>query len=217
MKTLLFSLFIFLFLFTSCSKDVGISGTPVSPKAFRAPDTISYHDIISDTTFTATGPALCCPPYFLCRDSSIYYQLDVDADGVTDFQVFSQVSYIAYGGPTNPNKEEYVCGVNSVNAIDGVFSTHISGPCDMINIDPSGNVIDNTLYYDTNSNIYFDYPGIALYGSDNTDKYIGFKIQRHSKYYYGWILFSNVQNKMTLKSWALNKTANNSIIAGQAH
>ena len=212
MKKLLFILFILsLFLFGNCAKDVGIA------KAIQSPDTISYHDIIPDTTFTANGQAICCPPYFRCRDSSFYYPLDVDADGVTDFNLFSQVAYIAYGGPTNPNKEEYFCGVNSVNTNDGVFSLHISAPFVNTIIDSTGNVIDNTLYYDPNSYIYWLYPGIGIGGTNNTDKYVGYKIHRNSNNYFGWILFSNISNKLTLKSWALNKTANNSIIAGQTH
>lgn len=170
MKKLYFILFVLsLFFLGNCSKDVEI------PKSIQTPDTIASHDIIPDTSFNATGPWICCPPYFRCRDSSCFYPLDVDADGVTDFNLFSQVSFVDYGGPTNQNKEQYNCGISSINATDGAFSTHILGPCVTTNIDSTGNIIDNTLYYYNNSYIYFLYPGIGYYATNNTDKYIGYK------------------------------------------
>ena len=182
------------------------------------PDTIVYHDIVPDTTFNATGPPLCCNPYsFICRDSTCSYQLDVDADGIMDFEFVSQVQYVSGGTPTSSTSEAYYGSVNCVNNYDSVISISINGPVGIKSVVSAGNVISNSLNYINASSIYYTYPRLGSLGINYTNDYIGFKIVRHNKNYFGWILFSNIANSMTIKSWAINKTANNSIIAGQTH
>jgi hypothetical protein len=211
MKNIIFGLFIFsLLIISSCKRDVALPYIPLLP------DTIIYHDI-PDTTFTATGPALFGPPYFRCRDSIFNFPLDVNEDGPCDFYLFSRVYFTDFGGPTITNKEDYFCGMVSVNSSDGVYSKALWGPSSISHVDSIGDIINNTLNYNCNSDIYNYDPHYGIYGGNYTNKYLGFKIIRNGKNYFGWVLFSNVVNRITFKAWAINKTAGNSIVAGQTH
>lgn len=199
-------LFCFLAIFYSCEKDVGISASP-SPKPASAPDTIFYSDI-TDTTFYSVAYVWPSP---YPADSSCSFQLDVDGDLIPDFRLFSNNS-----GASITSGGSYACGGNSFGASDGLATLTTPGPVLQISVLSIGSYVGASLYYDSLSCVKASFAYIMWQcGSDNTDKYCGFKIYRGTNYYYGWILFSNAATQMTIKAWAINKTAGNSILTGQ--
>jgi hypothetical protein len=190
-------LIIFSFVFlASCKKDPAI----IDPDGFSvtASDTIEYHDI-ADTTFSLYDSCL----------------LDVDSQAGPDFKLYS-TQY-----PGTLGAYSTFLGITSNNTNDGFVSlpTSASPGGQGMAVLSSGNLIEAGLRYINPSNIriyYYTPPSWSIsWGTDNTDKYIGFKIARSGKNYFGWILFSNYSFGMTVKSWAINRTANNTIDTGQ--
>lgn len=184
--------------FAGCQKDPIIIDSEAIPAT--VPDTIEYHDI-SDTTFSVYDSML----------------LDIDSQVGADFKLFSTTTPGTLGASSS------FLGIWSNNTSDGFVSLPESASPggQGMSVLSSGNLIEPALRYINPADIriyYYTPPSwVTSWGTDNTDKYIGFKIVRGGQNYFGWILFSNYLFNMTVKSWAINRTAGNTILAGQTY
>jgi hypothetical protein len=189
-------------------------------------DTIVYTDIAdvylhSVNAYTQTQWSPCHDP--IPSDSSTHYDLDLTGDGQTDVIITCSHHYAgSWQSSGNPCASYYYqVGVSfdTTAADDAVLATSAGG-CDSLNY---GEPIGPGLLYRPGGaaiNLSAPYPG-GGYGFSfprGNDYYVGFRIKRNGITMYGWLLVNtDTYNGVYVKSWALNKTNNLDISAGQTN
>jgi Secretion system C-terminal sorting domain len=172
---------------------------------------IVYTDVIPDSIKTCTpSPGSSC---------SSTYQLDLNNDGISDFQLY-QFHWIDLC-PV-PRHSSYV-------SVSPLGSNKVACESTSIGICPlalaNGVVIQNNNWYSTSGLKLEEHltgcSGTLQYTCSNwylaTDKYLGLKLIVGSNTYYGWVRLDVAQfgTSFTIKDYAYNSIPNQPILAGQ--
>lgn len=211
----LFLCSISILLFENCKKEKTIE----APQTLQiAPDSIEYYDIIPDTTITSVQ-------YYtpwggtVPSDSSCSLVFDIDSDSTVDFSL-SIGHYYHWVSNSNPQANyNYVMSVYSPDSTCRFTRTSYYGPNVLANFIPYATIIDTSLLYNNYVTLFANQPYMMGYGNYSVlgDNYVGFEFSKNNSKYFGWILVTIQHFNLTLRSWAINKTANNTIFAGQTN
>jgi hypothetical protein len=212
--------------FLSCKKNKGIIDQPVVK-----PDHILYTDI-ADTTLTSIDSMQYigsddygdCYQYFP-EESEQSIQLDINNDGVNDFEVTHSHWY-----GTEQWSPHCWCNVyrNFQTQIQGINNSRILvkyTTCLRFGENLTiGDTIDSTARYsappnpgwqwDNDANLYL-YSTTAMCSGYPESEYIGVSITKNDSVYYGWLRIFSDQNAFTVKAYAVNLTPGNCILVGQ--
>ncbi len=202
-------------LLLTCRKDAGLLPKPVEQ---IVPDSIVYTDI-SDSCITPiryyTAVNLYCSHSPVPTDTTVFITIDIDNDAVADFKIEVSDSYSSYcSSPSNPCP--YIIYSAKVYSLDTNYFasdkfTQLSNPY-MYSL---GESISNSNKWSSGASLGLS----ACYASYNFsgDKYIGLKIHKNGKTYFGWMMLSEDYDnwKFYLKSYAINYSDNKPILAGQ--
>jgi len=182
------------------------------------PDNIIYTDLVPDTSVSSVQKNL--PPYQMPppKDSSAQIDLDVDHDGINDITVGADVIYFFISASDPGANYWFGLGLGTIREQDSVPILITSPPCfSTARPYQKDELIFNNSHFSIGSLL-------SSSGSPqdpcecNTlsgDTYYGFKLYDHGGYDYGWILLNGGGTSITVKAFAINKTKNNPIKAGQ--
>ena len=189
------------------------------------PDDIHYVDFDPDTTFTSVSywtidEGFGIPsPY----DSSSGMIIDLDQDNIGDLHVIIRHDYM----PVEPSEPwscyQYHVYLWMVDQNDNIAYNKIFQVieyCDVAIPFKKDSLISDTLSYNESATAYkwCIGPYCDCYNdSYSGDGYFGFRLKRNGGYNYGWILLNldQLHYILTIKEFAINRTKNNSIKAGQ--
>ena len=198
---------------TFCKKDkeVIIENPPI------VPDSIIYTDLIPDTSVCSirnNWPLADLPPPW---DTSASIQLDVDSDNINDISISASIFY-QFLSASNPdvNYTRYL-EIGMIRVTDSLASYAYQWCSSIPRVFPKDSIIGINSTYSKGGYLYSSGGDSEPCSSATTgDSYCGFKIYGNGGYYYGWILLKRSGSvKVTVKEFAINKTINNSIKAGQ--
>ena len=144
-------------------------------------------------------------------DSYLEYMLDIDDNGTDDFMLVIKTWYyfVSASGPCrNYQYRIELRGLyeNMVTS-EGMYSLPV-----FLN---SGDVIDQSLEWQSTTNLMMDVAGAPFSSDFEGDRYVGLKLSSGKDSYFGWLYLSKLKFTVTLKACAVNQAANNSIQAGQ--
>jgi len=183
------------------------------------PDEIAYTDLIPDTTVTSVrrwisvyGDAIPIP-----SDSSASVSLDLDQDLVNDISL-GAYTYYNFVSASNPGANyNYYAGVAMLDVKDSIafgeiacYEYRVAKPF------PLDSVISDSSRFGRSCILYSrgSFPTCSIY-APNGDTYLGFKLFRNGGCRYGWIQIRFVSMSLTIKAFAINRTLNKPIRAGQ--
>jgi hypothetical protein len=145
-------------------------------------------------------------------DSSASISLDINNDGTNDFTIYcsSWYHFVSASIPCgNYNTSMTITGTNSNNQIA------TNGNFDIAKLYSLGEKIESSGVWKVSSTLMrssVTYPyGTNFEGS----KYLGLKIRQEQNDYFGWLYINKDGYVITVMSYAINLTVNNSIITGQ--
>lgn len=165
------------------------------------------------------------------RDSGSVYHLDLNKDGINDFDISYTKHVVAFSGHCNGTQTNYSIDITPQlsNAVlsDVDFYPYALNLNDAIS--PGSASWSNTTGPPLRSASWrcvAPAPGchICIYHltatlsgnwSDTADKYLGLKLIKGTNTYYGWARLSVSASGFTIKDYAYNSTPNDSIFAGQ--
>ncbi len=184
-------------------------------------DEIIYTDISPDTSFTSVrtwkneiGQDIPVP-----ADSSAGMLLDIDKDKISDMGVGISTSYNFVSASNPAANYNFYSGIYMINNSAGIAYSGTSGSCKVAHSFSNDSVISNKSTY-TNSVATFC-QGASIGCDCNSfagDTYFGFRLWNNGVYNYGWILLHfDYSMTITVKEFAINKTVNKSIRAGQKY
>ena len=183
------------------------------------PDSILYTDLIPDTTATSIrewGVGYNIP---VPADSFATIKLDVNKDNVFDLKANVGTMYYWVSNINAFANYSYYASLSMLQSSDSIAFYYTNGFCKIASAFNKDSVISENLSYSNHADTYAkgNAWGPCFCNTFNGDTYYGFKISVIGGYNYGWILMSfNVgSNKITVKGYAINKTLNKPIKAGQ--
>jgi len=202
----------------SCKKD---STTDQTPGPTNQSDNILYHSfspnisLHSILSFVYNPDPLSCGNTPVPTDSSIDYNLNLNADSVNDFVIMVRTTS-STGGSIHCANETYTISINAINADDSINFTSTPGvyPVPIQYDTTSNNVINQTGSWQNQiGTLSLTGQGVNLpFNLHFTDSYIGIKIKNN----FGWIhIAPDSLNGIIIKDYAINLTEYNSIKAGQ--
>ncbi len=183
-------------------------------------DDIYYYNIIPDTTITSVSSYYPFSGIPNPNDSTASIQIDLDNDGINDITL-SVSHYYQWQSASNPlSNYFYQSGLNMINSIDSIatlnyYDTQFGVNLTVLNFLHINDAINSNLRYHTSATIKSIVFWGPSYNGPYGDSYVGFKIKRNGNYHYGWILISRSGSNLTIKEFALNRTPNRKILAGQ--
>jgi|GEM_PF-2900046 len=149
-------------------------------------------------------------------DSSAGLLLDLNQNGIDDMGVGVHHFY-SFVSASNPGANyNYSCGIGIVSKTDGIAYKGTSGPCKVAEPFTKDSLISGKSTYYTSARAYSS--GHALVcGCDvfSGDTYFGVKLTNNGIVNFGWVLMSFNSNVLIIKEFAINRTNNNPIRAGQ--
>lgn len=195
-------------------------------------DTVSFARLIPDSiVYTEINPEILIRPVrywdppnlqYDCRqpvprDSSAHYDIDADNDGTFDFRVNSQTWHEFHSaGMPCMNFMRY-SDISALGATNSVAVNDLIGHC--ADVIPPGQPVSDMLMYSDHAETVRVYWKFWSCDEEctNGDNYFGFRMKKGSGYIYGWILMSLNQTEFqwTIKGFAINRTLNRKILAGQ--
>ena len=220
MKRLLaFSFFILLLI--GCKKD--IDNGPLAPAELQ--DDIYYVDLENSVHMRywySTEVESCCDGMFsflhlLPEDTIYHYELDVNQDSINDLKLSVSNFFNPETGKGNGGPDPYGdYGWSFSTVLRGLGETQVASLQDFsLDFLPEGEVINESIDYG-------EYRIIESYFCFNWEKslinpgYIPFRIEKEGDYYYGWLYINTSNyNSVKLLSFAINRTKNMDINAGQ--
>lgn len=172
---------------------------------------IVYTDVNPDTVFTCT--------LSLGNPCSTMYQLDLNNDGIVDFQLVK-----FYGTAPRQNSDSYV-SVTPLGSNKFTSSTTNFGTFNLVCASAlaNGDSIQNNNWYgarlmlEQNLVNGLSFAFTCHHWNAVTDKYLGLKLIVGSNTYYGWVRLDVAQNgtSFTVKDYAYNNIPNQPILAGE--
>jgi hypothetical protein len=181
-------------------------------------DDILYTNIQPDTSETSIRYwNLGRFPYPADSTALIYF--DVDNDYLMDIYagIYTHFYWVSASNPDN--NYSYGSGLVMVNELDSIAVLDITSPLIIAKHFHIDSIIDNNSKYFPNGSTYKTWSGDNPFTCNtfNGDTYYGFKISKIGGYNFGWILLSisTSINKLTIKEFAINRTLNKPIKAGQ--
>ena len=215
MKRLLQITTVIYLLFASCTKDVGLF--PENTSHLQLADSIIYTDI-ADTCFTSVGYYYMhpsgCGMVPAPGDSTANRIFDLDSDQITDMEVTLHhfTFTISVSNPCSNYGYNNLCLAQLNPAFS--FAVKSASAVTTNSLYSAGDVIDSSCNWQSNAYPRYSW-SFAGYGfTDN--HYAAIRIVENGNTYYGWILLSNMGSiGGCIKSWAINYTSNNPILAGQ--
>jgi hypothetical protein len=210
-----FGIFAFLLFSEGCKKnDSNITNTVL-------PDQILYTDLVPDSSATSVRYWIYLIDILpVPDDSSAIIDLDINNDHLMDLRVYVYTSYYWVSNSNPGANYTYGTGLVMLQEKDSVAYSENPGYCIIAKAFKKDSLISVSSKYSE---------AVATYASGNNwnspchcntfknDTYFGIKLSVQGGYNYGWILisFDIGSNKVTIKEFAINKTLNNPIRAGQ--
>jgi hypothetical protein len=213
----------FMLLLISCSDGGDDTIPPPPPPA--PPDSIYFHNITPDTSFTSADTFVLHGSggfyYALPIDSSASYGFDVTNDGLEDFRFTIRQWYyfISASNPVgNYNYEIRFSGTTpgcEVKIPDQAPFPVAEGMTQNMPVDSTGTYVQQAWLMMINASAPFscDFDG---------DGWIGFRVSVSDTTYYGWVtVFKNEFStdldgfSLTVKEWAITRTPGMAINTGQ--
>ncbi len=188
-------------------------------------DNIYFYDINPDIVITATekyynpGTYHSCSETPIPTDSIARYSIDLNNDIVPDFEFnVKRWKYIGVGSSFQfqpclryQNFRTTISSLNDSNKICTKSGTPLA------NEYLFGDIISNDSTW--SNNIWALYTQSVenqnYYAPENMEYYLGVKIFKENKYYYGWLLLNLSEDTLILKKYAVNLSENLEIKAGQ--
>ncbi|MDP3442420.1 MAG: hypothetical protein Q8T08_06115 [Ignavibacteria bacterium] len=187
-------LFLFILLFTSCEKEKTLILPDNIIAGQKSGPGISYFDFEPDIKCFISEP-------WIKQDTII--QIDLDNDGINDFTFQRKMGHPGFRGGQSDGITLIPLNNNEINVIPTKNPEPVIEPCAHTSLDwvdtlSVSDTIHSTLNFWTNkSALIFQFSSIFNTCSINegfwskvsniNDKYIGFKIVKDGKNYYGWI------------------------------
>jgi hypothetical protein len=151
-------------------------------------------------------------------DSFASISFDLDHDNINDIS-FGVSTFYYFVSASNPMANyNFSSGISLINNNDLIAYKDSSGPCPIAQPFLKDSIISISSKYIQGASIYSHGFYIPCYiDGFSEDTYYGIKLSRPGGYIFGWVLinFNNEANKLTLKEFAINKTINKPIKAGQ--
>jgi len=195
-------------------------------------DTVSFTRLIPDSiVYTEINPEILIKPVrywdppnlqYDCRqpvpwDSSAHYDIDADNDGTFDFRVNSDTWYEFHSASMPCMNFMLYSDITALGAANSVAVNNLIGHC--ADVIPPGQPVSDMLMYSEHAETVRVYWKSWSCNEEcaNGDNYFGFRMKKGSGYIYGWILMSLNQTEFqwTIKGFAINRTLNRKILAGQ--
>ncbi len=195
-------------------------------------DTVSFRRVLPDTIeFTVLTPPIVVvsvlymnPPtlQYDCyqpvpMDSSSVVSIDVDKDGLNDFSISTSQWYEFHSASMPCNNFQYQSDIRSVHSDNAVAVITLTTRC--AQTFNQGEAISGSLLYSAMAETVRAYWMAMPCNLDKQqgDIYYGFRIKKGDGYVYGWLLMNYdwSGHKMTIREFAINRTVNNKILAGQ--
>ena len=150
-------------------------------------------------------------------DSTASCNFDADNDGIADFLVVIS-NWYEFVSASNPcGNFQYVSSISSLKAGDSLAANGNSLLC--ARVFAAGEVINESSLYSPGIETVRAYWMAMPCGNDHPEGpgYYGFKMKKGTGYMYGWILLDLdwVTHSVTITGYAVNKTVNHRILAGQ--
>jgi hypothetical protein len=201
---------IILFIFSSCHKKNDI-------ETIHQNDSIYYYDFSPDTSETSINYWYSGLP--LPADSSADINIDISNDGIMDLKAYVYTSYYWVSNGNPEANYSYGSGLIALRTTDSIASIIHPYPLDEAKAFPIDSVISNNSSYSNSVSCYKTWSGGDPFTCNtfSGETYYGIKLSNKNNFYYGWILmsFDFTNNRLIIKEFALNKTPNKSIKAGQ--
>jgi hypothetical protein len=185
------------------------------------PDSIVYTNLNPDTSVSSVRKNLSPFSWPPAKDSSASISLDIDHDNITDLKFFAHIRYQFFSASDPQANYDYGLSFGTIRDQDFVAIQQTGPYCyytarafnkDSVIFKNSLYSIGQKLY---NSGFYYDPCNCNTFSYDTNGTYYGFKIYDLGTYEYGWILLSGGGSILTVKEFAINKTRNKPIKAGQ--
>jgi len=203
---------ILLIFFFSCKKKT--EETIVTPQ----PDDIFFVDISPDTTITSVREwtSFYVQSIPIPGDSGAGISLDVNHDNIDDIG-FGVSHYYNFVSASNPGANyNYHSGIGMNGEKDSIAYKGTSGPCRIAEPFAKDSIISDISTYATSATTYSSgHSTVCHCNAFSGDTYFGFKLTDNGGSNFGWILVSFSSQKLTIKEFAINRTKNNPIRAGQ--
>ncbi len=167
------------------------------------------------------------------RDSGAVYHLDLDNDGISDFDIAYIKRVVTFSGHcfgphTNYNinitplqSNLVLSDVNSrsyalsLNDVVSPGSSYWSNTPNQALISASWQCVAPSRGCDVCSNTYHLATSVIGNWSDTSDRYLGLQLVKGNNTYYGWARLSVSSAGFTIKDYAYNSIPNDSVYAGQ--
>ncbi len=153
-----------------------------------------------------------CISLALPADSSSTILLDIDKDGVNDFDItcLSWYNFVSASSPcSNYQKSIMISGLNENNfvAIEGDYFVVKAFDLDQ-EIEKSENWSNFAYFMKLDQGLWFS---ANLEG----EMYVGLKFEKQFKKYYAWLYIEKIDYKIIIKSYAFRNKSGKTIKAGQ--
>ena len=195
--------------FSSCKKNSD-KNTIVTPS-----DDIVFHDFFPDTSFTSVKlwEYTQMGTFPVPSDSAAGIFLKFDQDSIVGLFISTYYNFVSASNPeANYN---YSADLYSARSTDSVAVETIYSP--RANQFVKDSLIPGRSHFSTYGFMYGEGHTTFVTPAPVGDAYFGFKLFRNGGSHFGWVLLNiNTESKtLTLKEYAVNRTPNRPIKAGQ--